>query len=117
MPFLVTRLRSDLRARLRELVLLGPDGTIDFQFHAADLVTNLVRPSSLPVLPELEQLRGMKITCIYGSREKGSLCRNLPEGLADVVERPGGHIIWKDVDTIAGRIIGSVLDARQTPVS
>jgi phosphatidylglycerol lysyltransferase len=117
MPFMVTRLRADLRARVRELVLLGPDGTIDFQFHAADLVTNLVRATSLPVLPELEQLRGMKITCIYGSREKGSLCRNLPEGLAEVVERPGGHIIWNGVDSIAGRIIGSVLPAGHTPVS
>ena len=117
LPFMVTRLRPDLRARIRELVLLGLDGTIDFQFHPADLVTNLVRPSSLSVLPELEQLRGMKITCIYGSREKGSLCRDLPEGLAECIERPGGHIIWNGVDSIAERIIGAVLETRQTPVS
>jgi phosphatidylglycerol lysyltransferase len=117
LPFMVTRLRTDLRARVRHLVLLGPDGTIDFQFHPVDLVTNLVRPTSLPVLPELERLRGLKITCIYGSREKTSLCRHLPEGLAECVERPGGHIIWNGVDDIAGRIIGSVLDREQTPVS
>lgn len=117
LPFMVTRLRADLRARVKELVLLGPDGTIDFQFHPADLVTNLVRPTSLQVLPELEQLRGMKITCIYGSREKGSLCRQLPEGLAECVERPGGHIIWNGVDTIAARLIASVKQAGQTPVS
>jgi type IV secretory pathway VirJ component len=117
LPFMVTRLRSDLRARVREIVLLGPDGTIDFKFHAADLVTNLVRPTSLQVLPELEQLRGMKITCIYGSREKSSLCRQLPEGLATCIERPGGHIIWNGVDTIAGRIIASVNRHQETPVS
>jgi phosphatidylglycerol lysyltransferase len=116
LPFMVTRLRSDLRARVRELVLLGPDGNIDFQFHPADLVTNLVRPTSLPVLPELEQLRGMKITCIYGSREKGSLCRRLPEGLAECVERPGGHIIWNGVDAIAVRLIASVKKTGPTPV-
>jgi type IV secretory pathway VirJ component len=117
LPFMVTRMRPDLRARVRELVLLGLDGTIDFQFHPADLVTNLMRPTSLQVLPELEQLRGLKITCIYGSREKGSLCRHLPEGLAECIERPGGHIIWNGVDSIAGRIIGSVSHAGQTPVS
>ena len=117
LPFMVTRLRSDLRARIREIVLLGPDGTIDFKFHAADLVTNLVRPTSLHVLPELEQLRGMKITCIYGSREKSSLCRQLPEGLATCIERPGGHIIWNGVDSIAGRIIASVNRHQETPVS
>jgi type IV secretory pathway VirJ component len=117
LPFMVTRLRPDLRARVRELVLLGPDGNIDFQFHPADLVTNLVRSTSLAVLPELEQLRGMKITCIYGSREKGSLCRQLPAGLAECVERPGGHIIWNGVDTIAARLIASVKKTGQTPVS
>jgi len=117
LPFMVVRLRPDLRAKTRELVLLGPDGTIDFQFHPADLVANLVRSSSLPVLPEIEQLRGLKMTCIYGSREKGSLCRQLPEGLAECVERPGGHIIWNGVDSIADRIIASMPHARQTPVS
>ncbi len=116
LPFMVTRLREDLRARVRELVLLGPDGTIDFQFHPADLVINLVRSTSLPVLPELERLRGLKITCIYGSREKGSLCRTLPAGLADCVERPGGHIIWNGVDSIAERLIASVGGTGQTSV-
>lgn len=117
LPFMVTRLRPGLRAKIRELVLLGPDGTIDFQFHPADLVTNLVRSTSLQVLPELEQLRGLKMTCIYGSREKGSLCRNLPAGLAECVERPGGHIIWNGVDSITDRIIASMPHAGQTPVS
>ena len=108
LPFMVTRLRDDLRARVRELVLLGPDGTIDFKFHVSDFVVNIIRPGSLHVLPELEKLSGMKITCVYGSREKGSLCRELPDGLATCVQRPGGHIIWNGVDGIADRVIASV---------
>jgi len=107
LPFMVTRLRPDLRARVRHLVLLGPDGTIAFQFHPTDLVVNLVRPGSLAVLPELEQLHDLKISCIYGSREKGSLCRELPDGLAECIVRPGGHIIWNGVDSIAEHVIAA----------
>lgn len=117
LPFMVRRMRADLRSRVRELILLGPDTTIDFQFHPFDLVSNLVRPGSLAVLPELEQLHGLKITCIYGSREKTSLCRDLPQGLAECIERPGGHIIWNGVESIASRIIASVSGQEQSPAS
>jgi len=117
LPFMVTRLRPDLRERVRELVLLGPDNTIDFKFHLADLVVNMRRSTSRDVLPEMEKLRGLKMTCVYGSREKGSLCRHLPEGLAECIERPGGHIIWKGVDGIAERIIASVRPSGQTSAS
>jgi phosphatidylglycerol lysyltransferase len=112
LPFLVNRLRAGLRARVRELVLLGPDDHIDFQFHPADLVVNLLHRESLPVLPELEALAGLPITCVYGSRETNSVCRHLPPGLARCVERRGGHIIWRGVDAIAEHVIAC---ARATP--
>jgi len=108
LPFLANRMRADLRDRVREVVLLGPASRIDFKFHLADLITNVDWPASLPVLPEVEKLRGTPITCFCGRREKNCPCRDLPEGLATCVERPGGHLIWKDVEPILAVILNAV---------
>jgi type IV secretory pathway VirJ component len=45
----------------------------------------------LPVLPEVEKLRGMPMLCVHGSDEEDSLCSSLPPGLARVEVRQGGH--------------------------
>ena len=109
LPFMANRLRADLRDRVREIVLLGPVSKIDFKFHLADLFTSIEWPTALPVLPEVEKLRGTAITCFCGAREKNCLCRDLPEGLATCIKRPGGHLIWKDVEPIVAVILEALM--------
>ncbi len=108
LPFMVSRMRADLRDRVRGIVLLGPADKIDFKFHLTDFLTNVEWPTALPVLPEVEKLRGMPITCFYGSREQDCLCRDVPDGLVTCVERPGGHLVWKDVEPIVSVILNAV---------
>jgi type IV secretory pathway VirJ component len=43
------------------------------------------------VKPELEKLRGMRILCVYGEKEKDTLCRALDPQLATPVREPGSH--------------------------
>jgi type IV secretory pathway VirJ component len=104
MPFLVTRLPPDLADRVSLIVLVGPTGTADFHFHPSEW---LRKPSddSLPMLPELEKLRGREILCAYGAKEKDSFCLRL-DGLAHLLIRPGKHIVGKDYGPVADWILG-----------
>jgi type IV secretory pathway VirJ component len=108
LPFMANRLTGDVRALVTEVVLLGPEKITDFEFHFLDWLTTRTRPTSLPVLPEVEKLRGVKVICIYGAREGDSLCPDLPAGLATTIERPGGHLIGFNIESIAKEILGSI---------
>jgi type IV secretory pathway VirJ component len=103
MPFMVTRLPPDLKEKVSLIVLMSPTGTADFHFHPSEW---LRKPSddSQPMLPELEKLRGRKILCAYGRQEKDSFCLHL-NGLADLLIRPGKHIVGKDYGPVADWIL------------
>jgi type IV secretory pathway VirJ component len=105
MPFLAGRLPRDLAERVSLIALLGPSGRADFRFHVTDLLGKDSR-DSLPTLPELERLRGTPILCVLGAEEKNSYCPRLPEGLAVLLVRPGGHIVDKNYGPIAAWILG-----------
>jgi type IV secretory pathway VirJ component len=104
MPFLVSRLPPELAKKVSLIVLLGPTRIADFHFHPSEW---LRKPSddSLPVIPELEKLRGREIVCAYGREEKDSICRTLPAGLVQPLERPGKHIVGKNYGPVADRIL------------
>ena len=104
MPFLVSRLPPELAKKVSLVVLLGPTRIADFHFHPSEW---LRKPAddSLPVIPELEKLRGRKIVCAYGHEEKDSICRTLPAGLVEPLERPGKHIVGKNYGPVADRIL------------
>jgi type IV secretory pathway VirJ component len=103
-PFLANRLSPELAAKVSLVVLMGPSGAADFRFHPTEW---LGKPAtdSLPVLPEVEKLRGKEILCAYGQGERDSFCLRLPQGAANLLVRPGGHIVGKDYGPIATWIL------------
>lgn len=92
-PFMVSRLPPELRSRIALLVMLGLEAHANFQFHPADLIADFSHKGDLPVLPEVEKLRGLSMLCVKGSDEEHSLCPSLPPDLARVEIRRGGHRI------------------------
>lgn len=90
-PFMVSRLPADLRNRIVVLAFVGLASRMSFEFHLADIVADISRKGDLPVLPELEKLRGMSLLCIQGSNEKNSLCPLLDPSLVQVRTHEGGH--------------------------
>ena len=106
MPFLANRLPPDLAERVSVIALLGPSNGADFRFHPTEWLGK-PSPDSLPVLPEIEKLRGKRILCAYGRAEKDSLCPRLPAGLAHVLVRPGTHKIGKNYGPITEWILGA----------
>ncbi len=108
LPFMTNRLPEDLRSRIVQVVLLGPSTSVDFQFHLWNWLGDHTNATSLPVLPEVEKLAGLKIFCFYGSDEEDSLCRSLSPDRATVIERPGSHRIGRDVEFIAEAILKDI---------
>jgi type IV secretory pathway VirJ component len=114
-PFAVSRLPADLRSHVDLVALLGLSTGASFHFHFEDLFRNVVRATDLPVIPELEKIRGMKVLCIYGKDEDVTACRNPPPGLMRVVERPGGHH-FDDNYPLLGRIILAALHSQNDAI-
>jgi type IV secretory pathway VirJ component len=93
MPFVANRLPEPTRARVDLIALLGPAARAGFEFHWRDMLFDTPRATDLPVLPEIERLRGTRMLCVYGDDEHDPLCKTLDTSLVTVVARDGKHRI------------------------
>lgn len=92
LPFMVSRLPRDLRESTQLIALLGLEPTIDFKYSPAwSLGAYMHKEPQFPVRPEVEKLRGQNVLCIFGAKEKDSLCHVLNPRLFKIVAEPGGH--------------------------
>ncbi len=105
LPFMANRLPVDLLDHVSLIALLGPSRAVDFEFHLTDWVPGAAGRQALPILPEVEKLRGRRVLCFYGVKEKDSLCRDLGAGLAKGYALPGAHHFGGDYPEIARIIV------------
>ena len=104
LPFIVSRLPEDLRRRVALIALLGLSAHADFRFRPQNWL-GISAADALPVKPEMEKLRGMKILCFGGQKDAGSICDDLPPGLVTSIDLKGGHRIGADFGGIADTIL------------
>ncbi len=90
-PFAATNLAADIRPHLTLLAMLTLLERASFVYHFSDLWRTTSGRDDVPILPQLESLKGVPMLCIYGKDEKESLCRSAPPGLMTVVMRNGQH--------------------------
>lgn len=108
-PFVMTRLAPELRDRVALVAMIGLSDRASFEFHWADMVRDIQRPTDLPTRPVLEQLRGRRMLCFSGSEESGSLCPRLDPALATPLLHPGKHQLSADAGAaIAARIVAAL---------
>ncbi len=113
-PFMVSRLPPDLRRRVVLLLLLSPGAQASFKFGLLDLIRTPRRGDELPVAPEVAQLRGLPVLCIYGSTD-AAICPALERaGVARTVVRNGGHVVHGDEGPVLVNQILAVPRARGT---
>ena len=89
--FAANNLAPDIRPRLKLIAMLTLLERASFTYHFSDLWRMTSGKGDLPILPQIEALKGVPIVCIYGKDEKESLCRSAPPGLMTVIMRNGGH--------------------------
>lgn len=112
LPFMISRLPSDLSNQIALVVLMGLDEKIDFEFHLSDWISGSADTHALPVLPEVKKLKGKKLLCLQGSEENDSLCRRLDSTLAKTIILQGGHHFGGDYDGISRIILNELPKSR-----
>jgi type IV secretory pathway VirJ component len=105
LPFVVTRLPEDLRAKVGLVAFLGLSSEADFQFHVGSWM-GVSSGRSLPVRPEVEKLRGVPMLCFYGRKESDALCRDLDSTLVRGAVQDGGHRIGSNFQGIVQEVLG-----------
>ena len=108
LPFMTSRLPAVRLRQVRLLALLGPATSTQFQGLAADLLKVGQQTPVLPMRPELEKLRGLRILCLYGADETDTLCAGMDPRLAKCVRLPGGHHFGGSYREIADRILSEL---------
>jgi type IV secretory pathway VirJ component len=111
-PFMVARLPAALRERLDAVALIGLSKVASFQYQPTDLFADALRFNDYPVLPELQRLRGLRLLCLSGERERGSLCPELDPDLARVTTHGGSHVVSRQA---AGAVEQAIVAAVAPP--
>ena len=105
LPFMINRLPPDVRSMIAVIAVLGPEPLIDFRFHPWWDIFHRAEPQ-FPVEPELAKLRDQNVVCVYGTREKDSLCPLLDRSAFVVIAQPGGHHFGGHYAEIVDAILG-----------
>jgi type IV secretory pathway VirJ component len=108
-PFMVSRLPDSLRRRIDLLAMVGLEDHAAFGFHLADVVADVRHEGDLPVLPEVEKLRGLPMLCLRGRDDRRSLCPALPAAIARVETMSGGHrVLGREGGEVGTLILSAV---------
>lgn len=105
LPFMARRLPAELRGRVPLVALLGPGPTARFEFHISYWFGGGYGGNALPITPELERMRDMRVICFYGDQDADSLCRDLKPELAEAVKLGGGHHFGGEYDDLGTEIL------------
>jgi len=92
LPFMINRLPGDVRSSIQLIALLGLEPSIDFKYDPPwTLAHYFRREKQFAVLPETQRLRGLNVLCIYGQKERDTLCTQLDPLQFKIVREPGKH--------------------------
>lgn len=107
-PFVANRMGHDLRDRVEAVVLLDPPERVSFRRRWLGSWRAAPRPTDLPVLPELERMRGIPLLCLYRRDDRDAFCPTLEPALVHRELAPpvssgnrAGHAIAARVLTFA----------------
>jgi type IV secretory pathway VirJ component len=103
LPFVMNRLPPELRARVASVSLLGIDAHASFEVHVAEWVAG--DEGGPPTRPELAELTGIPVLCIYGEGETDSICPQLPSGTVTREQIGKGHHFSGEYALLAERIL------------
>lgn len=105
LPFMASRLPANLKSDIDLIALLGLEPTIDFHYHPSWIPFYHPKEPQFAVKPEVEKLRGQRILCVYGEKEKDTLCKSLDWNLAMAVRMKGAHHFAGNYKVVAEAII------------
>jgi len=100
------RLPQDLRRRIASVVLMVPSR--DVYFHANPTGIFYRGPVGASPQHTVPLLHGLPVTCIYGAREEGSLCRAPVMAAARQVAIDDGHLMLWSRAALGQALLGAI---------
>lgn len=89
MPFVVNRLPSATRQRLRMVAMLSLSHNAVFEFHLQNWLGR--GKDTVPVAPELLRMKGVRGLCVYGVNDTDSICPLPAAKSLQLLKLGGGH--------------------------
>jgi type IV secretory pathway VirJ component len=108
LPFMVSRLPQAESGTIPLLAFLSVSKTADFQFHLGDWIGGGPSKTSMPVIPELEKMRGKRMFFFFGKEEKEEIAGISTAHLGTTISLPGGHHFGGHYEAIADSIISEL---------
>ncbi len=99
-------LPKDIRSKVILIALIVPSKTLDYQVSAAEVFAQ--SSSDADGVVTGRQLTWTKALCIYGQREKQSLCPMLAQPNMQKVALPGGHFLRHDGNALYDAIVSGL---------
>ena len=103
LPASFNRLPEPSRDLVAQLVLIGLEHKVAWQFHIGNWIGPPV--DARPIRPEASKLSAATTLCLYGEGDGDTLCPELPAESVTAEEMPGGHHFNGDYDELAARIL------------
>jgi type IV secretory pathway VirJ component len=107
LPVMANNLPPGLIDRVKLLTFVGLEHETNLKFHMGDWLHSQ-HHAEFQLLPEVQRLKGTKMLCIYGDKEKDTLCPELEPDLAEVVKLEGGHHLDGDYPALTRLILARV---------
>lgn len=103
LPAAFNRLPPRSRRLVAQLVLIGLEHKVDWQFH----LSNWIGPPAdgQPILPDAAKLNAATTLCLYGEGDTDALCPDLPPESVTAEQLPGGHHFNGAYDDLAAKIL------------
>lgn len=104
LPFLVSRLPADVRARVAGIAVVAMGRDAAFEFHFRDWISR--ETTRFRVVPEVRGLGRVPLLCVYGARDRETrvACPLLRDTGARIVRLPGGHY-FRDAQSRVNRAV------------
>ncbi|HEV7356873.1 MAG TPA: AcvB/VirJ family lysyl-phosphatidylglycerol hydrolase [Steroidobacteraceae bacterium] len=105
LPFAVNRLPAPTKAVVSLMAVLGMSEHALFEFHVSSWIAD--DNSGPETLPEVNNISGMPVLCIYGEDEHDSLCPKLDPNKFKIVKVKGGHHFDGNYADLADHIVSA----------
>jgi type IV secretory pathway VirJ component len=110
LPFIVRRLPKELFDKTDLIVYLGLSDRVDFKFSPTAWLGGKPSPNALPVIPEIEKLKGKSMLYFYGKEESDKIVGRIDSSAVKIIELPGGHHFDGRFDLIARDILSAIAE-------
>ncbi|MCC6930706.1 MAG: hypothetical protein IT359_17080 [Gemmatimonadaceae bacterium] len=95
LPFVANRMGRDLRDRVDAIVLVDVPERVSFRREWKRPWRADPSPTDLPILPELERMRGIPLLCLYERGDRDAFCPSLDPALVKRDVAPHS-VSWDD---------------------